>query len=36
MGYPDTYLPDGPGFFGVVSYTANTARQLQMALKFYF
>ena len=33
---PDTYLPDGPGYFGVVSSTANTARQLQMALKFYF
>jgi hypothetical protein len=36
MGYPDTYLPDGPGYFGVVSYTANTERRLQMALKFYF
>jgi hypothetical protein len=33
---PDTFLPDGPGYFGVVSSTANTARQLQMALKFYF
>ncbi|HEX4007384.1 MAG TPA: TonB-dependent receptor [Acidobacteriaceae bacterium] len=33
---PDTYLPDGPGYFGVVSSTANTARQLQVALKFYF
>jgi hypothetical protein len=36
MGTPDTYLPDGPGYFGVVSYTANTARQMQLALKFYF
>ncbi len=36
MGTPDNFLPDGPGFFGVVSYTANTERQLQMALKFYF
>lgn len=36
MGMPDTNLLDGPGFFGVVSYTANTARQLQLALKFYF
>jgi hypothetical protein len=33
---PDNYLPDGPGYFGVVSSTANTARQLQVALKFYF
>jgi hypothetical protein len=33
---PDTFLPDGPGYFGVVSSTANTARQLQVALKFYF
>lgn len=33
---PDSYLPDGPGFFGVVTSTANTARQLQVALKFYF
>jgi hypothetical protein len=33
---PDSYLPDGPGYFGVVSSTANTARQLQVALKFYF
>ncbi|HEY6445396.1 MAG TPA: TonB-dependent receptor [Acidobacteriaceae bacterium] len=33
---PDTFLPDGPGFFGVVTSTANTARQLQVALKFYF
>jgi hypothetical protein len=33
---PDNFLPDGPGFFGVVSSTANTARQLQVALKFYF
>jgi hypothetical protein len=36
MGTPDTNLLDGPGFFGAVSYTANTERQLQMALKFYF
>ncbi|MDR3409936.1 MAG: TonB-dependent receptor [Formivibrio sp.] len=36
MGAPDTYLPDGPGYFGVVSSTANTERQLQVALKFYF
>ena len=36
MGTPDNFLPDGPGFFGAVSYTANTERQLQMALKFYF
>jgi hypothetical protein len=36
MGTPDNYLPDGPGYFGVVSYTANTERQLQLALKFYF
>ncbi|MGA8683650.1 MAG: hypothetical protein WB623_04570, partial [Candidatus Sulfotelmatobacter sp.] len=36
MGTPDTYLPDGPGFFGVVSYQANTERQMQVALKFYF
>jgi hypothetical protein len=36
MGYPDTYLPDGRGNFGVVTYTANTQRELQMALKFYF
>ena len=33
---PDTYLPDGPGYFGVVSSTANTERQLQVALKLYF
>ncbi|HEX3663155.1 MAG TPA: TonB-dependent receptor [Acidobacteriaceae bacterium] len=33
---PDAYLPDGPGYFGVVTSTANTARQLQVALKFYF
>ena len=33
---PDNFLPDGPGFFGVVTSTANTARQLQVALKFYF
>ncbi len=33
---PDNFFPDGPGFFGVVSSTANTERQLQMALKFYF
>ncbi len=33
---PDNYLPDGPGFFGVVSSTANVERQLQMAVKFYF
>ena len=33
---PDNYLPDGPGDFGVVSSTANTARQLQLAVKFYF
>jgi hypothetical protein len=33
---PDNYLPDGPGYFGVVSSTANTARQMQVALKFYF
>jgi hypothetical protein len=36
MGTPDNYLPDGPGYFGVVSHTANTERQLQLALKFYF
>jgi len=36
MGTPDTYLPDGAGFFGVVSSTANTERQLQLGLKFYF
>ena len=36
MGTPDSYLPDGPGFFGVVSSTANTERQLQLGLKFYF
>jgi hypothetical protein len=36
MGYPDTNLLDGPGFFGVVSYQANTERQMQVALKFYF
>jgi hypothetical protein len=36
MGTPDTYLPDGPGYFGVVSYTANRERQLQVGLKFYF
>ena len=36
MGTPDTYLPDGPGYFGVVSYTANTERQMQLAVKFYF
>jgi hypothetical protein len=36
MGAPDNYLPDGPGYFGVVSYTANTERQLQLALKFNF
>ena len=33
---PDNYLPDGPGFFGVVSSTANTAREMQLAVKFYF
>jgi hypothetical protein len=33
---PDTYLPDGQGYFGVVSSSANTARQLQLAVKFYF
>lgn len=33
---PDSYLPDGPGYFGVVSSTANTSRELQVALKFYF
>ncbi|HEX4022077.1 MAG TPA: TonB-dependent receptor [Acidobacteriaceae bacterium] len=36
FGAPDNYLPDGPGYFGVVSSTANTARQMQLALKFYF
>ncbi len=33
---PDNNLLDGPGFFGVVSQTANVERQLQVALKFYF
>jgi hypothetical protein len=33
---PDPYLTDGPGFFGVVSSSANTERQMQLALKFYF
>jgi hypothetical protein len=33
---PDTSLPDGPGYFGVVSSTANDSRELQLALKFYF
>jgi hypothetical protein len=36
MGTPDNFLPDGPGFFGVVSSTANTERQMQIGLKFYF
>jgi len=36
MGTPDNFLLDGPGFFGVVSSTANTERQLQLGLKFYF
>jgi len=36
MGTPDNNLLDGPGFFGVVSSTANVERQLQLALKFYF
>ena len=40
MGTPDTFLRDGNayqgGTFGLVSYTANTERQLQIALKFYF
>jgi hypothetical protein len=36
MGTPDNFLLDGPGFFGVVSSTANTERQLQVGLKFYF
>jgi len=40
MGTPDTFLGDGNayqgGTFGLVSYTANTERQLQIALKFYF
>jgi hypothetical protein len=36
MGTPDSNLLDGPGFFGVVSSTANVERQLQLALKFYF
>jgi Carboxypeptidase regulatory-like domain/TonB dependent receptor len=36
FGAPDTFLPDGPGFFGVVTSTANTERQLQVALKFYY
>ena len=40
MGFPDTNLGDGNayqgGTFGLVSSTANTERQLQVALKFYF
>jgi hypothetical protein len=40
MGTPDTFLGDGNayqgGTFGLVSNTANTERQLQIALKFYF
>jgi hypothetical protein len=34
FGIPDNNITDGN--FGVVSSTANTERQLQLALKFYF
>lgn len=36
FGYPDDFVDDGPGYFGVVSSTLNSGRQIQLAIKLHF